>query len=90
MICSEYPKVSAYSLNSTESIVTVTMESDGSVNRRGFLLRYRSVAIPTTTVTTTTVTTTTATPTTTSFIAAVSTTGSATSANNSQRKCLVR
>ncbi|XP_060066381.1 deleted in malignant brain tumors 1 protein-like [Ylistrum balloti] len=74
MICSEYPKVTSYSLNSTESTATVTLESDGSVNRRGFLLRFRSISIPTTTpITTTTVTTTTPT-TTTAFIAAVSST----------------
>ncbi|XP_033750731.1 deleted in malignant brain tumors 1 protein-like [Pecten maximus] len=72
MICSEYPKVTSYSTNSTEPTVTVTLESDGSVNRRGFLLRFRSVSTPTTTTPTTT--TVTATAATTAFIAAVSST----------------
>ncbi|OWF36516.1 deleted in malignant brain tumors 1 protein-like [Mizuhopecten yessoensis] len=67
MICSEYPKVTSYSNNSTESTVTVTLESDGSVNRRGFLLRFRSVSTATTTTPTTTTVTT-------AFISAISST----------------
>ncbi|XP_069138752.1 scavenger receptor cysteine-rich domain-containing protein DMBT1-like [Argopecten irradians] len=75
MICSEYPKVTSYSTNSSEPTVTVTLESDGSVNRRGFLLRFRSVSTATTTEPTTTSITTTGT--TTAFIAAVSSTTTA-------------
>lgn len=54
-VCSQYPKVTPFTFTSSGSSVVVFFVSDSSVNRRGFLLKYKSNA----TYTTTTVTQTT-------------------------------
>uniref|UniRef100_K1RX14 Exoskeleton protein RP43 n=1 Tax=Magallana gigas TaxID=29159 RepID=K1RX14_MAGGI len=54
-VCSQYPKVAPFTFTSSGSSVVVFFVSDSSVNRRGFLLKYKSNA----TYTTTTVTQTT-------------------------------
>lgn len=54
-VCSQYPKVAPFTFTSSGSSVVVFFVSDSSVNRRGFLLKYKSNA----TYTTTTVTLTT-------------------------------
>lgn len=43
VVCDEYPDTSPYHYISNGSSVVVAFESDGSVNRRGFLLRYRGI-----------------------------------------------
>ncbi|KAK3104057.1 hypothetical protein FSP39_024071 [Pinctada imbricata] len=52
-VCQEYPAVLSYNYTSNEDTVTVTFKSDSSVNRRGFLLAYRSITLPTTASSTT-------------------------------------
>lgn len=57
VVCNEYPTTSPYNYTSNGTSVVVAFESDGSVNRRGFLLRYRGIPNPTTTTTNVTSTT---------------------------------
>ncbi|XP_071166626.1 procollagen C-endopeptidase enhancer 2-like [Mytilus edulis] len=52
VVCDEYPDTTPYNYTSNSTSVVVAFESDGSVNRRGFLLRYRGIPNPTTTTTT--------------------------------------
>ncbi|CAG2207867.1 CUBN [Mytilus edulis] len=49
VVCDEYPDTTPYNYTSNSTSVVVAFESDGSVNRRGFLLRYRGIPNPTTT-----------------------------------------
>lgn len=56
-VCSQYPKVTPFTFTSSGSSVVVFFVSDSSVNRRGFLLKYKSNAIATYTTTTVTQTT---------------------------------
>lgn len=42
-VCQEFQKIPAYNFTSNSSSVVVKFFSDSSVNRRGFLLRYRYV-----------------------------------------------
>ncbi|XP_052100242.1 cubilin-like [Mytilus californianus] len=49
VVCNEYPDTIPYNYTSNSTSVVVAFESDGSVNRRGFLLRYRGIPNPTTT-----------------------------------------
>lgn len=73
-VCQEFQKIPAYNYTSNSSSVVVKFFSDSSVNRRGFLLRYRSIIAPTTTTpVTTTVTATTAEATTTAETTTTST-----------------
>lgn len=51
-VCSQYPKVTPFTFTSSGSSVVVFFVSDGSVNRRGFLLKYKSNATSTTTAAT--------------------------------------
>lgn len=78
-VCQEFQKISAYNYTSNSSSVVVKFFSDSSVNRRGFLLRYRAIIAPTTTTPiTTTVAETTAEATTTAETTTTSTTPSTT------------
>ena len=43
VVCDEYPDTSPYNYTSNGLSVVVAFESDGSVNRRGFLLQYRGI-----------------------------------------------
>lgn len=47
-VCQEFQKIPAYNFTSNSSSVVVKFFSDSSVNRRGFLLRYRYVSSSTT------------------------------------------
>lgn len=49
VVCDEYPDTTPYNYTSNSTSVVVAFESDSSVNRRGFLLRYRGIPNPTTT-----------------------------------------
>ena len=46
VVCDEYPKTSPYNYTSNSTSVVIAFESDGSVNRRGFLLRFRGIPDP--------------------------------------------
>ncbi|XP_061185916.1 cubilin-like [Saccostrea echinata] len=69
-VCQEFQDVPAYNYSSNGTSVVVKFFSDSSVNRRGFLFRYRAINTPTTT----TVATTTSIDTTTKETASDSTT----------------
>ncbi|XP_022310504.2 tolloid-like protein 2 [Crassostrea virginica] len=56
-VCQVFEKVPAYNYTSNGTSVVVKFFSDSSVNRRGFLLRYRAIIAPTTTTTTSSTTT---------------------------------
>nr|XP_022334928.1 deleted in malignant brain tumors 1 protein-like [Crassostrea virginica] len=51
-VCSQYPKVTPFTFTSSGSSVVVSFFSDSNVNRRGFLMKYKSNATETTTAAT--------------------------------------